>query len=200
MYHKHKRSLKPKDGKQFLILRLNQASIWLLFGTYTLAYKVLTRMSLPHLRQFNLNFQSRNVSLFWKTRWDAQGIRPIRDPLTNTYQTANEDGANIINRQFQSTFTQLSESTVLDGLADGTITEKTVSGTFRPKVPEMQSLIISLAGILKMLDLEPLKVCRGGLPLHEHLRAHEVVLYFSASYILSILFMHKLNRHKKWFF
>ena len=54
----------------------------------------------------------------------------LETPLPNTYRTENVDRANIISRQSQSTFTpvsplrlsQLSESTVLDGLADGTIT------------------------------------------------------------------------------
>ena len=114
-------------------------------------------MSPPHLRQVNLNFQSRHFSLFWKnSRRDAQGIGPIRDPLSNTYPTANVDRANIINRQFQSTFTsvsplrlsQLRESTVLGGLADGTIIENSIPETLRPKVPEMPPIIILLLGIL----------------------------------------------------
>ena len=83
-----------------------------------------------------------------------------------TYQTATVDRTNIINKHFQSTFTpvsplrlsHLSESTVLDGLADGTITENTVPETFRPKVPEMPPSVISLAAILKMLaGLDPRK-------------------------------------------
>ena len=53
---------------------------------------------------------------------------------------------------------QMRESTVLDGLADGTVAEKSVPGTFRPKVAETPPIIISLAGILKMLTgLDPTK-------------------------------------------
>ena len=50
----------------------------------------------------------------------------------------------------------MSESTVLDGLADGTVAKNTVPGTFVPKVAETPPIIISLAGILKMLTgLDP---------------------------------------------
>ena len=47
---------------------------------------------------------------------------------------------------------QLSENTILDGLAEGPL------GAFRPKVPEMPQIEISLAGILKLLaGLDPSK-------------------------------------------
>ena len=52
----------------------------------------------------------------------------------------------------------LSESAVLDGLADGTLNEENIPGTFKPNVPEMPQISISLAGILKMLaSLDPSK-------------------------------------------
>ena len=50
---------------------------------------------------------------------------------------------------------QLSESTALAGLADGTNNDP---GTFTPKVPEMPPVSISLAGTFKMLaGLDPTK-------------------------------------------
>ena len=50
------------------------------------------------------------------------------------------------------------ESAVLEGLAKGTLKEDNIPGTFRPKVPEMPQIEISLAGILKLLaGLDPSK-------------------------------------------
>ena len=93
-------------------------------------------------------------------------IGPLRDLHTNTVYTSNTDKANLINNHLQSVFTpvsplrlnHLSESAVLDGLADGTLNEENIPGTFRPKVREMPQMSISLAGILKMLaGLDPSK-------------------------------------------
>ena len=69
----------------------------------------------------------------------------------------------VLNEWIKSVFTpvsplrlnHLSESAVLDGLADGTLNEKNIPGLFGPKVSEMPQISISL-GILKLLaGLDP---------------------------------------------
>ena len=110
-------------------------------------------------------FEVKKLFSFLKnSRQDNEGIGPLRDPRTNTVYTSNTDKANLINNHLQSVFipvsplrlNHLSESAVLDGLADGTPNEENIPGTFRPKVPEMPQISISLAGILKMLaGLDP---------------------------------------------
>ena len=170
MYHKHKCSLKPEDRKHFLNLRhrvkskINQAYYRYLEHIHVLGIQSSDQnvSSIPETGQSKFSVK-KLFSFLKNSRQYAQGIGLIRDPLTNTYQSANVGKANIINRQFQSTFTpvsplrlsHLSESTVLDGLADGTITENTDCRTLRPKVPEMTSISISLSGIVKMLVLIP---------------------------------------------
>ena len=93
-------------------------------------------------------------------------IGPLRDPHTNEVHTSNADRANLINSHLQSVFTpvsplrldELSEITILDGLAKGSLKEENIPGTFRPKVLEMPQIQISLAGILKLLaGLDPSK-------------------------------------------
>ena len=41
-------------------------------------------------------------------RQDTQGVSPLKDPSTNTTSSLNRENANILNRQFQSVFSQLS--------------------------------------------------------------------------------------------
>ena len=105
-------------------------------------------------------------SFLKNSRQDSQGIGPFRDPHTNEVLTSNTDKANLINDHLQSVFTpvsplgfnQLSESAILKGLAKCTLEEDNITGTFRPRVPEMPQIEISLAGILKLLaGLDPSK-------------------------------------------
>ena len=94
-------------------------------------------------------FEVKKLFSFLKnSRQDNEGIGPLRDPHTNTVYTSNTDKANLINNHLQSVFipvsplrlNHLSESAVLDGLADGTPNEENIPGTFRPKVPEMPQI------------------------------------------------------------
>ena len=47
-------------------------------------------------------------SLIKNARQDAQGVSPLKDPSTNSTSSQNKEKANILNRQFQSVFSQLS--------------------------------------------------------------------------------------------
>ena len=57
----------------------------------------------------NSGFTSKKLfSLIKNARQDTQGVSPLKDPSTNATFSQNKEKANILNRQFQSVFSQLS--------------------------------------------------------------------------------------------
>ena len=91
---------------------------------------------------------------------DTQGIGPSHNAQTGITCTISVDKATLLNKQFQSIFTpvsplrldQLCETTLKDGLTNGSIKDKlNVPGKFKPKIPDMPNISISLAGIHKLL-------------------------------------------------
>ena len=99
-------------------------------------------------------------SLIKNARQDAQGISPLKDPSTSETSSINKEKANILNRQFQSVFSQLSP------LKLGQICIDKLQQYFNQNIPDqfkcnylqMPEININLNGILKLLsNLQPHK-------------------------------------------
>ena len=58
-------------------------------------------------KKFRIYFKKTLLS-YKNARQDTQGVSPLKDPNTNTTSSLNKEKANILNRQFQSVFSQLS--------------------------------------------------------------------------------------------
>ena len=171
LYQMYKRSSRPKYRKQFVTTRhIVKTKIKQAYNRYLedlLGVNNPDQNVSPAGETGLSKFAPKKLFSFLdNSRQDSQGIGPLRDPNTNNVLTSNTDKANLINNHLQSVFTsvsplglnQLSESAILEGLAKGTLKEENIPGTFRPKVPEMPQIEISLAGILKLLaGLDPSK-------------------------------------------
>ena len=153
LYQKHKRSSRPKDRKHFITTRhMIKAKIKQAYDRYLEDFLGINKPdpnTSPTGEAGQSKFEVKKLFSFLKnSRQDSQGIGPLRDLHTNTVYTSNTDKANLINNHLQSVLTpvsllrlnHLSESAVLGGLADGTINEENIPGTFRRKVPEMPKL------------------------------------------------------------
>ena len=73
---------------------------------------------------------------------DTQGIGPLRNSQTGTTCTTSVSPLRL---------DQLCESTIKDGLTNGSVKDN-VPGKFKPKIPDMPNISISLAEIHKLLS------------------------------------------------
>ena len=93
-------------------------------------------------------------SLIKNARQDAQGVSPLKDPSTNSTSSQNKEKANILNRQFQSVFSQLSPLKLgqicidkLQQYFNDNVPEK-----FKCNYPQMPEICININGIIKLLS------------------------------------------------
>ena len=93
-------------------------------------------------------------SLIKNARQDAQGVSPLMDPSTNMTCSQNKDKANILNRQFQSVFSQLAPLKLgqicLDKLQQ--YFNQNIPEKFKCKYPQMPEIDLNLNGIIKLLS------------------------------------------------
>ena len=203
LYQMYKRSSRPKYRKQFVTTRhIVKAKIKQAYNSYLedlLGVNNPDQNISPAGETGLSKFAPKKLFSFLKnSRQESQGIGPLRDPHTNEVLTSNTDKANLIKDLLQSVFTpvsplglnQLSESDILEGLAKGILKEDNIPGTFRPKVPEMPQIEISLAGILKLLaGLDPSKAAGSDAIKAIVLRS----LKDQVAPILQAIFQHSLN-------
>ena len=97
-------------------------------------------------------------SLIKNSRQDAQGVTPLNDPRTNQTSSINKEKANILNRQFQSVFSQLSPLKLGQICTDKLqqYFNRNVPDKFKCSYPQMPDININLNGIIKLLyNLRP---------------------------------------------
>ena len=105
-------------------------------------------------------YQKKLFSLIKNARQDAQGISPLKDPSTSETSSLNKEKAIILNRQFQSVFSQLSPLKLgqicIDKLQQ--YFNQNIPDQFKCNYPQMPEININLNGILKLLsNLQPHK-------------------------------------------
>ena len=93
-------------------------------------------------------------SIIKNARQDAQGVSPLKDPSTNSTSSQNKEKANILNRQFQSVFSQLSPLKLgqicidkLQQYFNDNVPEK-----FKCNYPQMPEICINIYVIFKLLS------------------------------------------------
>ena len=93
-------------------------------------------------------------SLIRNAKQDSHGVSPLKDKDSGIIFSQNKDKATLLNKQFQSVFSQLSplklSQLCIDKLQDyfsGRIPKK-----FQCNYPKMPEIIIDLKGILKLLS------------------------------------------------
>ena len=104
-------------------------------------------------------------SLIENARQDAQGVSPLNDPRTNQTSSINEEKANILNRQFQSVFSQLSPLKLGQICTDKLqqYFNRNIPDTFKCSYTQMPDININLNGIIKFLfNLRPDKAVGPG--------------------------------------
>ena len=93
-------------------------------------------------------------SLIKNARQDTQGVSPLKDPNTNTTSSLNKEKANILNRQFQSVFSQLSPLKLGQICIDKLqlYFNQHLPDKFKCNYPQMPDICINLNGITKLLS------------------------------------------------
>ena len=160
LYQKQKRG-KPKDRHHLKqVKHLVQSKIRLAYNNYLQSILGLSEEGNDTAGN-NSGFVSKKLfSLIKNARQDAQGISPLKDPSTSETSSLNKEKANILNRQFQSVFSQLSPLKLgqicIDKLQQ--YFNQNIPDQFKCNYPQMPEININLNGILKLLsNLQPHK-------------------------------------------
>ena len=154
LYQKQKRG-RSRDRHHFKqVKHLVQAKIKMAYNNYLENILGLSEGG-DDTAERNSGFTSKKLfSLIKNARQDTQGVSPLKDPSTNATFSQNKEKANILNRQFQSVFSQLSPLKLGQICIDKLqfYFNMNVPDKFKCNYPTMPEICINQNGIIKLLS------------------------------------------------
>ena len=158
LYQKQKRG-RPKDRHHFKqVKHFVQSKIKTAYNNYLQNILGLTEDGSDTTGNDSGFVPKKLFSLIKNARQDAQGVSPLNDPRTNQTSSINKEKANILNRQFQSVFSQLSPLKLGQICTDKLqqYFNRNIPDKFKCSYPQMPDININLNGIIKLLyNLRP---------------------------------------------
>ena len=154
LYQKQKRG-GSRDRHHFKQVKHHvQAKIKAAYNSYIQNILGLSEGGDDNIEKKSGSISKKLFSLIKNARQDTQGVSPLKDPNTNTTSSLNKEKANILNRQFQSVFSQLSPLKLGQICIDKLqlYFNQHLSDKFKCNYPQMPDICINLNDITKLLS------------------------------------------------
>ena len=158
LYQKQKRG-GSRDRHHFKQVKHHvQAKIKAAYSSYIQNILGLSEGGDDNIEKNSGSISKKLFSLIKNARQDTQGVSPLKDPYTNTTSSLDMEKANILDRQFQSVFSQLSPLKLGQICIDKLqlYFNQHLPDKFKWNNPQMPDICITLNGITQLLlNLRP---------------------------------------------
>ena len=158
LYQKQKRG-GSRDRHHFKQVKHHvQAKIKAAYSSYIQNILGLSEGGDDNIEKNSGSISKKLFSLIKNARQDTQGVSPLKDPYTNTTSSLDMEKANILDRQFQSVFSQLSPLKLGQICIDKLqlYFNQHLPDKFKWNNPQMPHICITLNGITQLLlNLRP---------------------------------------------